>query len=230
MGLIGISRTALNDWLNLLQGPVQPPFVARSDFEDPWKYLFRLIMLVLLMLTTVLTFSYLGLKISVKEEIVRAFLTNTAAQTRYTIIIILIGALFAVLYALIVAPMFKVRISVPQAFFAFLFVLLPWIPIVTLVWVLGYVVPDIPLLPFFIPIFIFFIFPFFFVIQFGKALCLISDSGRYRCLASIAIPFVLFFVLMIWIALRWPSVDESPTVPANTTAMKTNDQNHFYLI
>ena len=217
MDPIGISRTALNDWLNLLQGPSEPPFAPKADFVDPWRHLFQLIVLVLIMLTTVLTFSYLGLKASVKEEIVTAFVANTAAQTRYTIIIMLIGALFAILYALMIAPLFKLRVSVPQAFFTFLFVLLPWLPVVTLVWVLGYVIPDIPLVPFFIPVFIFLLFPIFIVLKTGTAICLITGSARQRCVASVAIPFFLFFTLTVWIALRSQPNEDLPTeIPAET--------------
>lgn len=210
MKLLGISRTTMNDWLNLLQGPAEPPFTAKSDFQEPWPHLLRLVTLVLILVTVVLTFSYLGLKASEKDEIVTAFLANTVTQTRFTVMIILVGALFAVLYALMLAPLFKVRITVPQTFFTFLFVLLPWIPIVTVVWVLGYIVPDIPLMPFFIPIFIFVLFPFFFVVKFAKALCFVSDSGWGKCLASIALPFLIFFVLVIWISLRSQSIDEAP--------------------
>jgi hypothetical protein len=210
MDPIGISRTALNDWLNLLQGPAEPPFAQKTDFVDPWRHLFQLIILVLIMLTTVLTFSYLGLKASVKEEIVTAFVANTAAQTRYTIIIILIGALFAILYALMIAPLFKLRVSVPQAFFTFLFVLLPWLPVVTLVWVLGYVIPEVPLVPLFIPLFIFVLFPIFIVMKTGNALCMITGSDKRRCVASVAVPFVLLFTLTIWIALRSQPIEETP--------------------
>ena len=210
MDPIGISRTALNDWLNLLQSPAEPPFSPKADFVDPWRHLFQLIILVLIMLTTVLTFSYLGLKASVKEEIVTAFVANTAAQTRYTIIIILIGALFAILYALMIAPLFKLRVSVPQAFFTFLFVLLPWLPVVTLVWVLGYVIPEVPLVPLFIPLFIFVLFPIFIVMKTGNALCLITGSDKRRCVASVAVPFVLLFALTIWIALRSQPIEETP--------------------
>lgn len=195
-------RLALTDWLNLLQGPSDPPFTENADFQSPWKYLFRLITLVMIMITSVLTFSYLGLSTSEQEGILQAFVKNTVAQARYTIMIILGGALFAVLYALIVAPVFKVKISVPQAFFAFLFILLPWIPIIALVWVLGYILPDLPLLPFFIPAFMFVLFPFLFVIKFSKAICFVSSSGKGRCLASIAIPVITIVGLMYWAIIR----------------------------
>lgn len=200
-------QQALSDWLGLLQGPVEPPFVRKAEFQNQWQYLFRLIMLVMIMITTLLTFSYLGLSTSEKEGILQAFAKNTVGQTRYIIFIILIGALFAALYALIAAPLFKVKITIPQTFFTFLFLLLPWIPIVVLVWVFGYVLADIPLLPFFITIFIFLIFPVIIVFRFSQGLSLVSGRTKRRCLASVAIPFVLFYALMVWITLRSQSIE-----------------------
>lgn len=220
MNILGLTQQAFNDWLNLLQGPSQPPFEADSEFKEPWPHLLRLVTLVLVLVTTVLTFSYLGLKAAEKEEIVKAFLTNTIAQGRLTVMIILVGALFAVLYGLMLAPLFKVKITVQQTFFTFLFVLLPWVPIVTLVWVLGYIVPDLPLIPFFIPIFIFLFFPFFFVVKFAQAMCLVSKSKWNRCLASIAVPFVIFFALVIWISLRGSNADDNHPQPDNAGAVQ----------
>ncbi len=195
-------QQALSDWLGLLQGPAEPPFVRNAEFQNQWQYLFRLILLVMIMITTVLTFSYLGLSTSAKEDILQDFAKNTVGQTRYSIFIILVGALFAALYALIVAPLFKIKITIPQTFFTFLFLLLPWIPVVVLVCVLGIVLPDIPLLALFMMLFHVFIFPAIIVFRFGQGLSLVSGCSKRRCVASIAIPFVLIYALMIWITLR----------------------------
>ncbi|MFN0138948.1 MAG: hypothetical protein ACKVQW_02530 [Pyrinomonadaceae bacterium] len=198
---------ALSDWLLLLQGPAEPPFVRDAEFQNRWQHLFRLIMLVLIMIVTVMTFSYIGLSTSEQEGILQAFAKNTVAQTRYTIFIVLIGALFAALYALVVAPLFKVKITIPQAFFTFLFLLLPWIPIVTLVWVFGFVLEDVPLIAFFIIAFIFVIFPAIVVFRFSQGISLVSGSSKRRCLASVAIPFFLVYSLMILIKLNSDSED-----------------------
>jgi hypothetical protein len=206
-------QQALSDWLRLLQGPVEPPFVRNAEFQNQWQHLFRLIILALIMIVTVLTFSYLGLSTSEKEGILQAFAENTVGQTRYIIFIILIGALFAALYALIMAPLFKVKITIPQTFFTFLFLLLPWIPIVVLVWVFGYVLAGIPLLAFFIIVFIYLIFPAIIVFRFSQGISLVSGCTKRRCLASVAIPFVLIYALMAWMTLRWES-DEPETTGA----------------
>lgn len=196
-------QQALSDWLHLLQGPAEPPFVRNSEFQNQWQHLFRLIVLVLIMIVTVMTFSYIGLSTSEKEGILQAFAKNTVGQTRYAIFIILLGALFAALYALIVAPIFKVKITIPQAFFTFLFLLLPWIPVVLLVWVFGFVLADdIPLIALFIPIFIFLIFPAILVFRLTQGISLVSGSTKRRCLASVAIPFLLAYSLMALIALN----------------------------
>ncbi|MGB7200749.1 MAG: hypothetical protein WBD16_00625 [Pyrinomonadaceae bacterium] len=221
-------QQALSDWLRLLQGPVEPPFARNAEFQNQWQHLFRLIMLVLLMIVTVLTFSYLGLSTSEKEGILQAFAKNTVGQTRYMIFIILIGALFAALYALIVAPLFKVKITIPQTFFAFLFLLLPWIPIVMLVWVFGYVLADVPLLAFFITIFIFLIFPAIIVFRFSQGISLVSGSTKRRCLASVAIPFLVFYSLMIWIALNSES-DEPETTSTGVSKLAVTDAVEYSL-
>lgn len=210
-------QQALSDWLGLLQGPVEPPFVRNAEFQNQWQHLFRLIMLAMIMIMTILTFSYLGLSTSEKEGILQAFAKNTVGQTRYIIFIILIGALLAALYALITAPLFKVKITIPQTFFTFLFLLLPWIPIVSLVWVLGFVVTDIPLIPFFIIVFIYLIFPAIIVFRFSQGISLVSGSTKRRCLASVAIPFLLLYSLMVWITLNSQS-DEPET--SGTTVSK----------
>lgn len=204
-------QQALSDWLRLLQGPAEPPFVRGAEFQNQWQHLFRLIVLVLIMIVTVMTFSYIGLSTSEKEGILQAFAKNTVGQTRYAIFIILLGALFAALYALIVAPIFKVKITIPQAFFTFLFLLLPWIPVVLLVWVFGFVLADIPLIALFITIFIFLIFPAILVFRLTQGISLVSGSTKRRCLASVAIPFFLAYSLMAWIALN--SDTEDPDVP-----------------
>lgn len=209
-------QQALSDWLHLLQGPAEPPFARGADFQNQWQQLFRLIVLVLLMIVTVLTFSYLGLSTSEKEGIMQAFAQNTVGQTRYIIFIVLIGALFAALYALIVAPIFKVKITIPQAFFTFLFLLLPWIPIVSLVWVFGFVLTDIPMIALFIPIFIFLIFPAIVVFRFSQGISLVSGLTKRRCLASVAIPFFLAYSLMVWIALNADSGDLDVPGTANS--------------
>jgi len=214
-------QQALSDWLRLLQGPVEPPFARNADFQNQWQHLFRLMILVLLMIVTVLTFSYLGLSTSEKEGIMQAFAQNTVGQTRYIIFIVLIGALFAALYALIVAPIFKVKITIPQAFFTFLFLLLPWIPIVSLVWVFGFVLADVPLIAFFIIAFIFIIFPAIVVFRFSQGISLVSGSTKRRCLASVAIPFVLIYALMFWMTLRWES-DEPETTDAVISKVAAN--------
>jgi hypothetical protein len=209
-------QQALSDWLHLLQGPAEPPFVRNADFQNQWQHLFRLIMLVMIMIVAVMTFSYLGLSTSEKEGILQAFAKNTVGQTRYAIFIILLGALFAALYALIVAPIFKVKITIPQAFFTFLFLLLPWIPIVTLVWVFGFVLADIPLIALFITIFIFLIFPAILVFRLSQGISLVSGSTKRRSLASFAIPFLLLYSLMVWMFLNSQSDEPAPSEEAKT--------------
>jgi heme A synthase len=206
-------KEALNEWLNLLQGPTDTLFAQGTEFADGWKSLFRLIVLVLLMLMAVLTFSYVGQNHADPDQAFSNFAKNTVAQTRYSVIVILVGALFASLYALLLAPVFKVKIDIRQAFFAFLFLVLPWIPIVLFVWVLGIVLPDGPLVALFIPSFIFLIFPAMFIYQFSRGIALISGCQKGRCLASIAVPFAIVAVLILWVTFRMQDYKDTPGTP-----------------
>jgi hypothetical protein len=202
-------KEAFNDWLNLLQGPNEPYFALNSSFADGAKYLFRLIPLVLVMICAVLTFSYLGLTTSQQQEIFTSFWKDAMGQARYALIIFLMGALFAALYRLI-ARMFKIKIEFKQIFFIFLLLLLPWIPIVMMVNVLGYIFPDLLLLPIFIILFIYLIFPLVFVFQFGRGIAVVSGCSRLRCLASVLIPFVLIAGLVLLVNLSAPALDQPP--------------------
>lgn len=197
---------ALNDRLNLLQGPVEPPFARKTKFPDGWKYLIRLILLVLIMLVAVLTLSYFGKNATSDGSALKSFAANTALQTQYTIIVILVGALLAALYAFTMAPLFKIDINIRQAFFTLLFTLLPWIPIVILVWALVYILPPakIPLLTPFIVIFIVFAFPIIAVVQFSRGITRVSGCPRLKCTASIAIPSAVIFLLVLWVWLKMP--------------------------
>ena len=91
-----------------------------------------------------------------------------------------------------------------------------------LVWVFGYVLADVPLLAFFITIFIFLIFPAIIVFRFSQGISLVSGSTKRRCLASVAIPFLLFYSLMIWIALNSES-DEPETTRTRVSKLAVTD-------
>lgn len=204
---------ALNDWLNLLQGTVDPPFTPQTNFQDEWKRLLRLISLVLLMIVAVITFSTLGFISSEGPNFLDTFLKSTSAQIQYTVLIVLSGAFFATLYALISARIFNVSINIRQAFFTVLFLILPWIPIGAFVRALGIILGDIPLKSYFIIIFLFIFLPLLFVYRFGQGIATVSGCKMLRCLASIAVPLLLILVLLIAISLLSPNF-ENENVPS----------------
>ena len=197
---------ALNDWLNLLQAPAEPPFAEKTTFPDGWRYLLRLILLVLIMIVAVLAFSYIGQNAKEGENLFASFLKNAALQTRYSILVILAGALFAALYSFTMAPLFKITINIRQAFFTVLFMILPWIPIALLVWAFVYILPlaTIPFVSLFIVLFLFLIFPIVSVVQFSRGVTLVSGCPKMKCTASVAIPSVIIYLLVLWIWMRMP--------------------------
>ncbi len=217
---------ALNDWINLLQGPAEPPFGNKTTFPEGWQHLLRLILLVLVMLVAVLAITYLGSNAAARDgSVLAAFMKNTAQQTQYTIFVILLGALFAALYSFTMAPLFKIDINLRQAFFTVLFMVLPWIPIVILVWALVFILSPakVPLLAIFIIVFLYIAFPIIAVIQFSRGVTLVSGCPKRKCLASIAIPAAVLALLLGWMWLSLPASEPDEATAAASAAVPAGD-------
>lgn len=122
---------ALSDWLTLLQGPSTPLFTPEGKFDQEWKRLFRLVGVVLLMLGAIIAAFSLGLNAAGEDW--QKFVSNS----RYLFLVLVIGAVLAVPYAFMLAPMLRIKINLVQTFFSVLLLGLPWMPLVALIWAVG---------------------------------------------------------------------------------------------
>src|SRR5713226_2746480 len=117
-----VAIKSLSEWLSLLTGPSDPPFRIRADFTQEWGRLFRLIPVVVPMMATVLG--------------VDLHQGKSALQNPQFLWLLIAGALTAVLYAVLSAPLFRMHTSLYQLFFVFLLLGVPWLPLVAAVWII----------------------------------------------------------------------------------------------
>lgn len=122
---------ALSDWVTFLQGPSEPLFKKNRSFDAEWKRLFRLLSLVLLMLGAIMVI--FSLRLNASGQGWRDFASNS----KYLLLVLVIGAVVAVPYSFVLAPLLRIRITFAQTFFIVLLLGLPWLPLITLVWALG---------------------------------------------------------------------------------------------
>src|SRR5258705_13144862 len=99
---------ALSDWVMLLQGPAAPLFTSECKFDQEWKRLFRVASLVLLMLGAIITAFSLGLNAAGQNW------HTFVSSSRYFFLILVFGAVVAVPYAFLLAPLLRIRVSFSQ--------------------------------------------------------------------------------------------------------------------
>jgi hypothetical protein len=181
--------SAFGDWLSFMQGPTSPPF-SKDCVECDWSRLFRLMALVIFLLNAVVgTFA-----------VAAADFNKLVLGNRNALLILLGGMLASVVYAFIISPVFKVKISLPQAFFAFLQLGVPWLPLIALVWAIGYTQQPFPLKGFLVPINLYLI-PLLTIKNIRRGVSVITDCPAWRVRASLFIPLILYYTLsiyMIW--------------------------------
>lgn len=181
---------ALSDWVTLLQGPGPPLFAAECKFDQEWKRLFRLVSIVLLMLGAVVTAFSLGLGAAGEDW--RKFVSNSS----YLFLILVIGAVVAVPYAFVLAPLLRIRITFVQAFFSVLLLGLPWLPLIALIWAVGKVwTSGLAGLSVTVFLYILALVP---VYNFSKGVAMVSNCKLWRVLISLFIPAV--FVMTVFVA------------------------------
>ena len=96
---------ALNDWITFLQGPSGTLFTEDSSFDAEWKRLFRLVTLVLLMLGAIIAIFSIGLNAAGQSW------RDFASSSKYLLLILVVGAVVAVPYAFVLAPLLRIRIT-----------------------------------------------------------------------------------------------------------------------
>lgn len=182
---------ALSDWVRFLQGPSEPVFKKDCSFESEWKRLFRLLSLVLLMLGAIMVVFSLGLNASGQSW------RDFASNSKYLLLVLVVGAVVAVPYAFVLAPLLRIRINFAQTFFTVLLLGLPWLPLITLVWAIGTVWGGGLLVAIFL--YIMTLVP---LKNFCKGVAVIAGCRVWKPILSIVIPlglaFAVFFANVVW--------------------------------
>lgn len=182
---------ALNDWVLFLQGPSDTLFAHNFAFDTEWKRLFRLVSLVLLMLGAIIAIFSIGLNASGQSW------RDFASNSKYLLLILVVGAVVAVPYAFVLAPLLRIRITFVQTFFTVLLLGLPWLPLITLVWAIGRVWTGGLLVAIFL--YIMTLVPVF---NFCKGVAVLAKCRIWRPILSLAIPLGLalavFAANVIW--------------------------------
>lgn len=182
---------ALTDWLLFLQGPAEPVFSQNYNFENEWKRLFRLVGLVLLMLGAIVAIFSLGLNATGQGW------RDFASNSKYLLLVLVSGAVVAVPYAFVLAPLLRIRITFVQTFFAVLLLGLPWLPLITFVWAIGRIWTGGLVIAIFL-----YIMTFALIVNFCKGVSRLSNCHIWRPIVSLLIPLVLalavFAANVIW--------------------------------
>lgn len=176
---------AFSDWLSLFDGPKHKVFSQIVAKED-WARLFRLLLLVL-----VLSGAVLGAKLTIEalQHSVASVLENPLAIT-----FVIVGAMLAVAYSSI-ARVFGIKLSLTKSFFIILSLLLPWVPIANCI-------DTIQSLPPFKGIGVIFLLAHLLLIRpiynFYQGVVIISHAAKWRALASILLPIIVFTLLVVY--------------------------------
>jgi len=170
----------LTDWLYFLEGPKDPPFKLDANFDDQSGRFVRM-----LITACALTAAVLGLS-AIKVGDIGSDVVGILFSTPFALKAVTFIALFAVLYWLF-ARILGIRLGLKQSFYAFGFVVVPWLPIVAAVIVLG---RHFPLFWFLYFIAIFSV-PAYVLALLGTAIRTITGARRFRVIASLAIPVLI---------------------------------------
>jgi hypothetical protein len=182
----GLPLAALTDWITFLQGPSEPLFKRNCRFDTEWKRLFRLLSLVLLMLGAIMVIFSLGLTASGQSW------RDFASNSKYLLLVLVVGAVVAVPYAFILAPLLRIRITFAQTFFTVLLLGLPWLPLITLVWAFGTAWSSGLLVAIFL--YIMTLVPLY---NFCKGVSVIAGCRTWRPILSLVIPLGLALAVFV---------------------------------
>jgi hypothetical protein len=168
-------------WLDLLQGPKEPPFAKQTNFNEEAKKFWQIFFI-----SAVLT----GFSVVLGTE--EKFSLSPVA--RYFIGGI---AVFAILYCLGLARFFRIDITIRQTFFVFGFLLFPWIPIFSfIIFAAGHFKPLAPMF-----VLMLWMLPWYIVWSIAKGISIVSDSSKLRCVLSVSLLVIVIEGLTVYIVL-----------------------------
>lgn len=176
---------ALSDWLELLSGPPSPVFdeiLAKKD----WNRMLRTLVLSLSFSAVALgvTFSIGGM---IKQP------SEMMLASKPIIFALLSGAFLATLYTFI-STIFRIKLTLQQAFFIILTLCLPWLPLLIFVEAIKYL-PSFPLIS------LIYIFGALLVVikamsNFVKGVAEVTKCPKWRVWLSVIVPTLVTVLLV----------------------------------
>jgi hypothetical protein len=164
---------SLQDWWDLLDLPRAPLFAANTNFTQQEGKLIR----VLLLCTACAS-------IALGNDNAHGFsLTRISPEQMKWLVWIVFAA---ILYILLAGFIFRISLSPRQAVFVFAFTLLPYVPIMAVVHIMG---DHWPVGGIFLIVFWIMLFRTLWSMTIG--ISAVSKAGKIRCLASLTAPVVL---------------------------------------
>ena len=177
----------IDDWLNSLDGPDDPPFHQGTCFEDESSRFIRV-----LVTSGAITAAVLGLNVAVSastgSDIVSILFSSQFALRSMALI-----ALFAVLYAMLSRAL-GIRIGFKQAFYVFGFTVAPWVPILAAVVAIGRH-PSFWIF-YFLGIYLV---PAYIVVQTANGISIVTGRKRSIAMISLLVPVLMAIGGALWL-------------------------------
>jgi hypothetical protein len=200
------SSASLSEWLTLLGGPVDPPFCEAADFTKEWGRLTRLTVIVVVLVGAVWGIEYA--------------ISDLKPNNRLILEMLLGGAIAAILYRSLFAPIFRIKVSLYDAFFIILLLGLPWLPIIAAVRAFAMRYSGNPLAALLVVVALFVI-SFSLLLNVSRGFARVSRCPLWRVLLSVLLPLAL----LVYVILRLhvtpmpaPAPQPSPRTPASSNS------------
>jgi len=203
-------RQAFSDWLTLLGGP--DPSLFESESVTSWKRLWSLLALVVFLSGV----GYGVPLVASPSSLLKTVPWLIVLNSRPALLFLLGAAALAGIYTYVFAKIFRVPITIKQAFFVILFLGLPWVPITA--FILGLENVGVPFYSLIFLLWIYFVVVIL-IINFYRGITTIcATCPRWRIWGSVIIAVMLvvvsYFVLMEWIV----RVRNDTAPPSNVSA------------
>jgi hypothetical protein len=176
----------LDEWLTALGGPQTPPFKHGTLFKGEMTRFFRFLTTSVVLTAAVLGGQYWAAVLRKEYLVVAKGLSSSLRQNLLWIAALACIAAFYKLYAWL----FRIKINVRQAFFAFSLTALPWMPIIAVVNWLGHLLPT----PYVVLTYIVTLYVIWLI---AKALSLITGKSQASTFMSLMVAAVLVILAAI---------------------------------
>lgn len=175
---------AAREWLlSLTDQPTDPPFQYKASFDDESERIARLIVVVIILSGVIL-----GAWHFIFDKTATLGIFSTALK-------IICGAFILALIYKPIAYAFGIPISLRQILFTVLYMILPWLPVLSFIW--GTVIATEGTIRVGL-ILSFYVCFLYITYNFIKAVQILTRSNRYRIWLSLCIPIVAIIALILF--------------------------------